>query len=989
MKVLLQKLQFGSSVIALAAASAFASMPAQAQDAGGVEAVTVTGTSIRGSAPVGSNLITVSPEDIQKTGGQTVQQVLANVPAITGMGNAGEGGAIHNNYYQPSIHQLGASASNATLILIDGHRPPTGGTNHSTADPNILPANMLERVEVIANGTSSIYGSDAVAGVINFITRKKFDGVQLTGEAAFVDGATNENLGVLAGSSWASGSFVFGYQFYNQGQLLSKNRPYTYPDQTARAAASGIPITAASSQTNFNNFNCQTALVRVNGAGNYYDVATGSQYSTAQSAAPCNTWDSATLLPSEQRNNAMIKLTQDFGDKLTMGADMVYAVRRDRNIGSRATPTGPTAGNLASVTVYGPGSGKGTQINPFFQAPAGYTGPAATSETVFYNPDNLLGGPTGVNANGSISWYGDVTAEYHLPGDFVLNGIAVAGRDESYSIQNNGTLNPSSAYLALNGTTNTAGSLTQISIPGTSVAVTQPLTTDNALDIWGQGANNRTSSAVIGALSDNRSLTRNIASYQQARASLDGSLFSLPAGDAKVAVGGEVVSYQLTQEGVQSNNTGPATLGSTHLLFQFNRTVYSGYTELNVPLISADMNIPLVESLSANLSGRYDSYTDAGDTKNYKLAFSWGVGGGLKLRGNMSTSFVAPGIDVVGDVNSAYLPAAYTGTTVTTPIPVSAYPAITQFPASFFNNGQACTSASVTCTFASTVQGSTFTVGDHAAKPQRGHGWELGFDYSPDFVPGLTSSFTYWHTVFLGGITAPTIGNVVNNAGLNNLLTLYPNGVSAAFVNSLATGIRQSGSIPATNYFVWYSRAGNYLDLFIEGIDSSIRYDFDTDWGAMHAGAVASIFTRYDQAYGEGGGVFNILNTTGANTSFPSIQLQSRYNVGWSDGPYGLDLFLNWTGGYRNWSGTSLTPLTRNAQGNPSGGGDPVKANVTVDLNATYDFTTGWFGDDQLTLNVRNLLDKEPPFYLGATGYDNWAGSPLGRVITVGLRAKL
>lgn len=988
MKGFLRRLHFGSSALALAAVSALATVSAHAQDAGTVESVTVTGTSIRGVAPVGSNLITVSPEDIQKTGGQTVQQVLANVPAVTGMGNAGEGGAIHNNYYQPSIHQLGASASNATLVLIDGHRPPTGGTNHSTADPNILPANMLERVEVIANGTSSIYGSDAVAGVINFITRKKFDGIQLTGETAFVDGATNENLGALIGTSWASGSVIFAYQFYNQGQLLSKNRPYTYPDQTARAQASGIPITSASSQTNFNNFNCQTALVRVNGTGNYYDVASGRQYPTAQSSAPCNTWDVATLLPSEQRNNAMIKITQDINDKLTFGADMVYAVRRDHNIGSRATPTGPTAGNLSSVTVYGPGSGKGSQINPFFQAPPGYTGPAATSETIFFNPDNLLGGPTEVNSNGATTWYGDVTAEYRLPGDFVFDGIAVAGRDESFSIQGGGTLNPSSAYLALNGTTNTSGSLTQVSIPGTTTVVTQPLTTANALDIWGQGAANQTSAAVRAAMTDNRSLTRNIASYQQARASLNGTLFSLPGGDAKIAAGAEVVSYQLTQEGVNANNTGPAQLGSNHVFFQFNRTVYSGYTELNLPVIGADMNVPLVSDLSLNLSGRYDSYTDAGDTKNYKLAFKWDTGYGLTLRGNMSTSFVAPGIDVVGDVNSAYLPAAYTGTTVTTPIPVASYPQLTQFPASFFNNGQPCTTASVTCTFASTVQGSTFTIGDHAAKPQRGHGWELGFDYAPDFLPGFNSSVTYWHTVFLGGITAPTIGNVVNNAGLNSLLTLYPSGVSAAFVNSLATGIRQSGAIPATNYFVWFSQAGNFLDLYIEGIDASLRYDIDTLWGDVHVGAVGSFFTRYDQAYG-GGGTFNILNTTGANTSFPSIQLQSRYNVGWSEGPYSLDLFLNWTGAYRNWSGTSLTPLTRNAQGNPSGGGDPVKANVTFDLNATYDFATAWFGDDQVTLNVRNLFDHDPPFYLGATGYDNWSASPLGRVITVGLRAKL
>ena len=207
MNNLLQKLQLGGSTLALVAASSFFTIPSYAQDnsaaaAADIETVVVTGTSIRGVAPVGSNLITVGQEEIAKTGAQNVQQLLANVPAVTGMGNGGEGGSIHNNYYQPSIHQLGASASNATLVLLDGHRPPTGGTNHSTADPNIVPSNMIERVEVIANGASATYGSDAVAGVVNIITRKRFDGVQLSAEAQLLHGTTNQNFGVLAGNSW-------------------------------------------------------------------------------------------------------------------------------------------------------------------------------------------------------------------------------------------------------------------------------------------------------------------------------------------------------------------------------------------------------------------------------------------------------------------------------------------------------------------------------------------------------------------------------------------------------------------------------------------------------------------------------------------------------------------------------------------------------------------------------------------------------------------
>jgi iron complex outermembrane receptor protein len=102
-----------------------------------------------------------------------------------------------------------------------------------------------------------------------------------------------------------------------------------------------------------------------------------------------------------------------------------------------------------------------------------------------------------------------------------------------------------------------------------------------------------------------------------------------------------------------------------------------------------------------------------------------------------------------------------------------------------------------------------------------------------------------------------------------------------------------------------------------------------------------------------------------------------------------VDLFANYTGPYRNLSGTSVVPITLNAQGNPSGGGDPVKANLTFDLHVGYDFRTDWFGEDRLGLTVINIADTDPPFYLGATGYDNWVASPLGRVVKLSLTAKL
>src|SRR6185312_11163633 len=152
---------------AACATPALAQSNAAAAAAAPVEEVTVTGTSIRGTSPVGSSVTTVSQADIKATGATSVTGIRASVPQLMGMGQV-DGGTTGQGAQQALIHQLGQSASTSTLTLIDGHRAPTSGTNHSFVDPNMIPINMVERVEVLADGVSAVYGSDAIAGVVNF-----------------------------------------------------------------------------------------------------------------------------------------------------------------------------------------------------------------------------------------------------------------------------------------------------------------------------------------------------------------------------------------------------------------------------------------------------------------------------------------------------------------------------------------------------------------------------------------------------------------------------------------------------------------------------------------------------------------------------------------------------------------------------------------------------------------------------------------------------
>ena len=119
------------------------------------------------------------------------------------------------SYYSPQIHSLGGSASNSTFVIMDGLRLPGGGTQYSETDPNIIPSQALERVEVLADGASSVYGSDAVAGVVNFITRRNYEGLQLTCRPARRPTTTTYNADVLWGTRWASGSVIIAAQSYS------------------------------------------------------------------------------------------------------------------------------------------------------------------------------------------------------------------------------------------------------------------------------------------------------------------------------------------------------------------------------------------------------------------------------------------------------------------------------------------------------------------------------------------------------------------------------------------------------------------------------------------------------------------------------------------------------------------------------------------------------------------------------------------------------
>lgn len=938
---------------------------ATAQDASGqpvTEEIVVTGSSLRGVAPVGSNLVTVGRDEIADTGAQTVQQLLKTVPSVVGLQSAGQ--AAYGSFdgagtNAPTIHGLGASASNSTLLLLNGHRMPVSGINHVLADPNIVSPMALERVEVLADGASSVYGSDAVAGVVNFITRRDVEGIEVSLQTGIADEYGTVNAGIIGGTQWDDGSLLVSYNYSDRDNLSAVDRTYVRADQRPRGGR------------NFTPNRCGPASITV-GTQTFYTPYTAPNVI----AGDCDPSLHADVLASEQRHTVFATIQQDVSERLTLTGDFIYSQREN----DQAVPRGN-----ASATMFGPGAANPAQVSPFFRLPDGVA-PGTSTIAVNFSADALLGDGAHILSKVDTT-YGRFDADYELTETWSFNAGFLVGLDSSRQ-QNFGQLCVSCFNLAINGTTNGGGNTTAPSIPGqATVVLNAPLTAANALDPFGSG----TSTAVLTSLTDSGQVQVGDQTIKNAYFKFDGDLFTMPGGAAQLAVGGELIDYELDQDIVRPNNTGAASTGSAQLFIPYERDVRSAYAELYLPFVSPDQDIPALHSFALNVSTRYDDYSDFGSTTNPKIALNWGVAEAVMLRANYAEAFVAPALTSRGS-NSVGL----TGESGFSGVAGQGLPggpptiSTASFPSAIGIPG--CPPGSTTCSL-NNVTGLLLTGGNATLEPQTGKTWSFGVDITPPAVPGLRVSLTQWINELRGGITAPVPSLALGSADLSGLIQFFPAGATPGEIAALTAGLPQTGALNATTYFNYNFQQRNVLNLNVEGIDLAADYAFDTEAGAISIGAFLTHKTKFDQFFGQTGTEFSVLGTAGFNTTFPSVEDEGRIKVGYQREKFGFTVFYNYLGGYRNWSGTAAVQPTR-VNGLPSGeGGDPVESFTTVDLNVSYRIRA-----IELFLDAINLLDEEPPQYnifaiggnngVGVAAYDPINASPLGRVVTLGVRAR-
>jgi iron complex outermembrane receptor protein len=575
--------------------------PAFAQGTGdggnnSVESVVVTGTLIKGIQPVGAHVVGFSAADIQSTGAMTTDQVLSNIPQISSTFNTAPqtntaGGVGHDTQPKPVIRNLNSAGGAATLVMVDGHNLVGDGVLQTTPDPTTIPAMVLQRVDVVPDGGSSIYGSNAVAGIINFITRRSFEGFQAQTSIGTTGNYDSFQVGAIAGHDWGSGGAYLAYDYRSNGAQFAADRPY--PRENL------IPL--GGTQDN-RSFAC--ALPNVTAGSNKYALTINNVANTPGALAAAavlgqNRCDTTELYSStfgkEDQHSLFGKLTQQITPDITFTLTASYARRDSTGYSPPLSATNQTI----------------TNANPYFQSING-----ETKQQVSFNLQPVFG-----------------------------NNVLVTDKFENYSVTPDLDIKLGGSWdLDLLG--NYGRSVIHQWTPSmNNVTLDNALTSSDPAHAINPYNLSLSDQGVLEQIQNFGNYSSAIQQLAQLRAIARGSIFSLPGGDVQLAVGGQY-DYEgldaVNLNGPTGQRSGAPVPGGLVIAKDVHRIVRSVFGEVVVPLIGDANALSFVHSLALDVSARYDSYSDVGSTSNPKIGVTYEPFDGLTFRGNMGTSFNAP-----------------------------------------------------------------------------------------------------------------------------------------------------------------------------------------------------------------------------------------------------------------------------------------------------------------------------------------------------------
>ncbi len=623
-----------SAAAIIAPHQAYAQTPTPAADEATADEkeIIVTGTLIRGTQVTGSQTISVSPADITAKGAFSTNELLSVIPQIANSFNGrieGDPRGIQGagtSITRPNLRNFPSSNTTSgalTLMLVDGLRLTPVGVNQASVDADIIPSAIVEQIAIVTDGGSSLYGADAVAGVLNFRTLRKFEGLKVDGNFGF--GTTLKSYkawdaAITAGKSWTRGNAYISVSHTNRNEVL--NGETSWANGIVYNAAGVASVTATQ---------CITPQQT---QSRWFRFGPGASQFTNNPAAPgagsfslgtgCDQVLQGTYSPKLTRTNVFGALSQELGDNLDLRVTG-YWTRRDIQYASYprgATSAGSGIASAAQLTAAYPAA---LLIAPgsLFSVPEG-VGYSFGPNPAYKNTPSRVGFKT---------WGVTPELTFKLGGDWQVRATAHYGRSTNF--QSFPGVDSVKAQCYITGCTGiAAGQLNPLNVAAASAAVIADITNyESAQDTNQQ-----------------MFFVRTIA---------DGPIFALPGGDAKVAIGAE---YQ--------DNRAESRLG-TGVVGLIGSVPYAS-AQRNAKSVFGEVSLPITSFAEISGSVRHDSYSDAaGSSTNPSIGLALRPTSWLKLFGHWNTSFNAPtaidtlaigtgrlvcGIYVAGSTNPAQRP---------------------------------------------------------------------------------------------------------------------------------------------------------------------------------------------------------------------------------------------------------------------------------------------------------------------------------------------
>jgi iron complex outermembrane receptor protein len=979
------------------------------EQAADVDDIVVVGSQIRGADVTAALPVTVLGQDqIAATGAVTGDDLLRTIPQMgdvlfSAANNAQTSNAARGDVNSVNLRSLGVGN---TLVLLNGRRivqhPTSQGTSDTGTVPvlsynsNAIPVSGLERLEVLLDGAAAIYGADAVAGVVNTVTQDDFDGLRFTTQYG---GAENTHLrelslGLFAGKDFDRGNVSAFIDYTDRTALQADDQQFTRSDNL-RFLFEDYPDFAASLTPDARNTRGPWAnLAVVNGPGiirrgttpltsaaGVFHIQptsiTGCQ-STLTQAGICigqaalsfngvqrdlrfDTATGTTITPETQRLNLFFTGHYDINDNVTAFGELGWYQAQTKRIQ-------PALINLNTLTI--PTT---NYWNPF--------GPVtfANGQT---NP-NRIPGLTNVPVQGlalTLNQYRFVDAGVQKVSVDNYQARALAGlRGEFHGFDWESAITYSEAEATDSST----------AVNATKLQAQLALSTPDAYNPFNGGCLDNTSigdctpssQAAIDAITfDLKRVSKTTLAMVDFKVS-KADLFSLWAGDVGMAFGLE--ARRETQNDDRDPNVDGTNIftdsvtGATNLSNVISvspnpdthgeRTVSAAYIEFAVPVVSPEMNIPLVYKLDLQIAGRAEHYSDFGDVAKPKIAAAWDIFDGLRIRGSYSEGFRAPNLEQTNATTYGRLAT---------------------------NNDyircEADLRAGRIATFgacARSIGYSLLVSGNPDLKPEESTNSSYGVVFQPRFLPESLGDWTFtvdkWRIqqekiVGLFGGSSAVVQDYLDrvNGGSNPLVVrAAPNADDiAAFAG---TGLAPVGQIISVS-----DRFVNLLPQDVQGIDFGIVWRLrNTPIGNFRVNINAAKLTKFSREPGpqidalfaaRAAGAINIATPLPDSSSLLAQNGRPEWKVSgtvtWANGPWQVGAFTQYI------SAVDDTALL-GASGTPW----EVESRLTGNLYGQYEFEDnfGIANNTRLRAGVRNITNEAPP--LSSAGYLGSLYQPYGR----------